>query len=87
MLQFCLKEKVNYEKKSIIFNYAIKSNVPIIPFAVIGNFKPFTKVTYWFGKPIDYSEYKEKSKDKEFISKLTSELMENIVGLRDLKVG
>ena len=71
--------------KNGAINIAIKSNVPIIPFAVIGNFKPFTKVTYRFGEPIDYSKYKEKSKDKEFISGLTQKLMENIIELRDKK--
>ena len=64
-------------------NIAIRAHVPIIPFAVIGTFKPFTKVIYRFGKPIDYSEYKEKGKDKDVVDGLTKELMDKIVELRD----
>ena len=66
-------------------NLAIRNDVPIIPFGVQGSFKPFTKVTYNFGEPIYYSEYKERAKDKEFVDGLTSELMKKIVQLRDEK--
>ena len=67
-------------------NIAIRAGVPIVPFAVIGTFKPFTKVIYRFDKPIDYSEYKEKGKDKDVVDGLTKELMDKIVELRDKKV-
>ena len=66
-------------------NLAIRANVPIIPFAVIGDFKPFRKIVYRFGKPMDFSEYKESSKDKEVVDRLTSEVMEKIVELRDMR--
>lgn len=65
---------------------ALRTSVPIIPFAVIGSFKPFTKVTYRFGKPIDFSEYKDKSKEKEVLDMLTNQVMEEVIKLRDGKV-
>lgn len=65
---------------------AIRNNVPIVPFGVEGSFKPFTKVTYRFGKPMDFSSYKENAKDKEVLDTLTNEVMAKIVELRDNKV-
>lgn len=63
---------------------AIKAGVPIIPVGIKGNFKPFRKVTINIGKPIDYSQYKTETKNKEVISNLTNELMKEIVRLRDM---
>ncbi len=65
---------------------AATAEKPIIPIGIQGNFKPFTKVIINIGKPIDYLKYKEEVKDKEVATKLTSELMEKIVELRDEKV-
>lgn len=64
-------------------NLAIRTGAPIVPFAVIGSFKAFTKVKYIFGKPIDLSGYKENAHDKEVVDILTNELMAKIVELRD----
>ena len=64
---------------------ALRNNVPIIPFAVIGDFKPFTKVTYRFGEPMDFSEYKGKAKDKEVLDMLTNRVMQRVMELRDGK--
>lgn len=65
-------------------NIAMRAGVPVIPFGVQGTFKPFTKVVYVFGEPIDYSSYKDKIHDKEFVGILTNELMAKIVELRDM---
>ena len=65
---------------------AATAGKPIIPIGIQGNFKPFTKVIINIGKPIDYSKYKEKVKEKEEVSKLTQELMQEIVSLRDAKI-
>ena len=62
---------------------AATAKKPIIPIGIQGNFKPFTKVIINIGKPIDYSNHKEEVKDKEEATKLTQQLMEEIVKLRD----
>ena len=62
---------------------AATAKKPIIPIGIQGSFKPFTKVIVNIGKPIDYSNLKEEVKDKEEASKLTQELMKEIVRLRD----
>lgn len=64
---------------------AATSESPIIPVGVQGSFKPFTKVTLNIGKPIDYSQYKEETKDKEKMDRLAKELMDEVVVLRDQK--
>lgn len=65
---------------------ATTANKPIIPIGIQGSFKPFTKVIVNIGKPIDYSQYSEEVKDKEQASKLTQELMNKIIELRDEKI-
>ena len=62
---------------------AAKSNAPIIPVGVQGNFKPFTKVKINIGKPIHYDLTKEEINDKEKLGELTDNLMNEIVKLRD----
>ena len=63
---------------------AIKAGVPIIPVGIKGDFKVFSKVIINIGKPIDYNEYKDKVSDKEVVTKLTGDLMKEVVRLRDL---
>ncbi len=63
---------------------AIKAGVPIVPVGIKGNFKAFSKVTINIGKPIYYDEYKDKINDKEVVSKLTEDLIKEIVRLRDM---
>ena len=65
---------------------ATTARKPIIPIGIQGSFKPFRKVIVNIGKPIDYSKYSEEVKEKEQASKLTQELMQEIVSLRDAKI-
>lgn len=75
----------NVKPKNGAVNLAIRTGVPIVPFAVIGDFKPFKKIVYKFGEPIDFSGYKEQSKDKDVLDTLTREVMAKVVELRDNK--
>lgn len=63
---------------------AIKAGVPIIPIGIKGSFKAFSKITVNIGKPMYFNEYKDKVNDKEVVSKLTENLMKEIVRLRDM---
>lgn len=65
---------------------ATTADKPIIPVGIQGSFKPFRKVVVNIGKPIYYSEYKDKIKDKEQASELTEKLMQEIIKLRDEKI-
>ena len=62
---------------------AATAQKPIIPIGIKGNFKPFRRVIITIGKPIEYSKYKGEVKDKETANKLTKELMDEIIKLRD----
>ena len=63
---------------------AIKAGVPIIPVGIKGSFKVFSKIRVNIGKPMYFNEYKDKVNDKEVVSKLTEDLMKEIVRLRDM---
>ena len=63
---------------------AIKSGTPIIPVGIKGSFKFWSKIIIRVGKPISYEQYKDKIKDKDFVSNLTKELMDEVVRLRDI---
>lgn len=62
---------------------AIRAGVPIIPVGVQGSFKLFRKIKLNIGKPISYNGYSEEVNNKEMLDKLTQELMDEIVKLRD----
>lgn len=63
---------------------AIKAGVPIIPVGIKGTFKTFSKIRINIGKPMYFNEYKDKVNDKEVVTKLTQDLMNEIVRLRDM---
>ncbi len=65
---------------------AIRADVPIIPIGVQGNFKFFKQIKINIGKPIYYNVSKEDANNKEVLDRLTNELMQEIVRLRDEKI-
>ena len=76
-----IERVIKHKNGAVIFE--IRINVPIIPFGVSGSFKPFTKVVYRFGEPINFSNYKDDAKNKEIVDGLTSEVMSRVIELRD----
>ena len=65
---------------------AIQSGVPIIPMAMVGCFKPFTKIRFKIGKPIDVSPYLPPEGERANLRnmvKLTNVVMDEIISLRD----
>ena len=69
----------NVEVKSGVAYFALKTNATVVPFGVNGNFKPFSKITYNIGKPIDISNFDVNS--KEDLNKATDLIMDNIISL------
>lgn len=63
---------------------AIKAGVPIVPVGIKGSFKVFSKITINIGKPMNFNEYKDKVNEKEVVTKLTQDLMNEIIRLRDI---
>lgn len=64
---------------------ALRTKTKVIPIGIQGSFKPFTKVYLNYGKPLDFSEYYGKEKDKEVLNKVTKEIMDNIIKLTNEK--
>lgn len=60
--------------------FAIKSGVKVVPVGISGEVKPFNKLTVTYGKPLDFSIYKD-PKDKEELELVTNKIMEEIKAL------
>ena len=57
---------------------AARSGVEVIPVKIEGNFKPFTKVKLYYGKPLDFSKYQSKKPEKETLDIISSEITQAI---------
>ena len=75
----------NLKAKNGAAFFALKGGVKVIPLGIQGSFKPFTKVYLNYGKPLDFSKYYGKEKDKEVLDIVTKEIMDNIVMLTNEK--
>lgn len=71
----------NLKAKSGAAFFSLRTGTPVVPIGIQGSFKPFTKVKLVFGKPLDFSEYYGKEKDKETLEKVTNVIMDNIIML------
>ena len=58
----------------------LRTGGPVIPVNISGEMKLFHKVTIYYGKPLDFKQYKG-TKDKETLDKVTKEIMDNIIEL------
>ena len=59
----------------------LRTGVPVIPVNISGEMKLFHKVTIYYGKPLDFSEYKTNKPEKEVLEKVSKEIMDNIIML------
>lgn len=72
-------EKGEKVKDGVAF-FAVRSGAKVVPCGIKGGTKEHKKVTITYGKPLDYSKYKN-NKDKEVLDKVTEEIMNNIIEL------
>lgn len=75
----------NLDAKNGAAFMALRTKTKVIPIGIQGTFKPFTKVYLNYGKPLDFSEYYGKEKDKEILNRVTKEIMDNIIMLTNEK--
>lgn len=68
----------NVKLKNGAVYMAATTGAKIVPVAVKGTFKPFTKVTLTYLEPMDFSYLKNKKNDKEELDKATLEIMNKI---------
>jgi len=71
-------DKHEKPKNGAIF-LANKTNAKIVPVGIIGDFKPFKKIKYNIGQPMDLEQYDKT--DSEWLTKATEDLMKQIVTL------
>lgn len=65
---------------------ALRAKVPILPMAMLGSFKPFSKIKIRLGKPMDFSEYYPKEGERinpRHLVTITNTVMEKVIELRD----
>ena len=65
---------------------AARTGVDVVPVGIQGSFKPFTKVTINYGKPIDCKQYQSKKPDKEILDKISEEIMNEIIRLTNERI-
>ena len=63
--------------------FATKANVPVVPVAISGSCKPFTKMKIVYGKPLYFEEYRQKRLNTESLNEITNKIMNEI---NDMKV-
>ncbi|MDI6602184.1 MAG: lysophospholipid acyltransferase family protein [Thermoanaerobacteraceae bacterium] len=62
---------------------AIKMNVPVIPVAIIGNYKLFSKITIKIGKPCYFDEYINFKLSTEDYKSISQKILYNIQALME----
>ncbi len=82
--RFGLKKGIKPKKGVALM--ALQAKCPVIPMAMVGSFKPFTKIRLIIDKPMDFSEYYPKENENvnlRNLVKVTNMIMDRIVELRD----
>ena len=61
--------------------FAVRTGAKVLPIGISGGEKVFKKAIIKYGKPLDFSEYKGRDKDKEVLDKVTEDIMNSIMEL------
>ena len=61
--------------------FAIRTGAKVIPVGISGKTGAFSKVTIRYGKPLDYSKYKNAEDEKQALEEVTNDIMEHILEL------
>lgn len=69
------------ELKNGVAFLALKTNTKIIPIGIQGSFKPFSRLIYKIGEPMDFSQYASDKPGKDVLDKITSEVMGKVLEL------
>lgn len=65
---------------------ALRAKVPVIPMAMEGSFKPFTRIKIRIGEPMNFNEYYPRDDEKinpRYLITITNTVMEKVIELRD----
>lgn len=81
-----IKKKGKIQNGAVLIS--LMSGAPIIPIGIQTKtkYRPFTKVKINIGKPMDFSEYKDKKGDKETLDSLSRQVMEEMIRLTNEEI-
>lgn len=61
--------------------FALRTGAKVIPIGISGKTGHFSKVTIKYGKPLDYSTYKNTEDEKKALEEITEDIMKHIIEL------
>ena len=61
--------------------FALRTGAKVIPIGISGKTGHFSKVTIKYGKPLDYSKYKNSEDEKKALEEITDDIMKHIIEL------
>ena len=61
--------------------FALRTGAKVIPIGISGKTGHFSKVTIKYGKPLDYSKYKNAEDEKKALEEITEDIMKHIIEL------
>ncbi len=80
-----IKKKGKIQNGAVLMS--LMSGVPIIPIGIQAKYIPFfSRVKINIGKPMDFSEYKDKKNDKNTLDELSEKLMNEMIRLTNEKI-
>ena len=60
---------------------SLRADVPVVPVAVVGNYRFRQPMTVRFGKPVDLEEYRGQKLDNKILARVADKIMEEIRAL------
>lgn len=61
--------------------FALRTGAKVVPIGISGKTGHFSKVTIKYGKPLDYSKYKNVEDEKQALEEITEDIMKHIIEL------
>jgi len=61
--------------------FALRTGAKVVPIGISGKTGHFSKVTIKYGKPLDYSKYKNAEDEKKALEEITEDIMKHIIEL------
>lgn len=78
-----VKEGEEKAAKAGVALFSLKGNAPVVPVAISGSFRLFSKIKIHYGKPLYLEQYKKKRVNNEILEEITEKIMQKINELKD----
>lgn len=78
-----VKKGQSADAKAGVAMLAIRAKVPVVPMAVIGDYKLLGKIKTVYGEPITYEEYYNTKPDMETLTKLSDNVLKKVMELKE----